>query len=350
MTVSRFIAISLRAVLPIFLAVFLGALSGAPARANDAREEGELTFFRIGNGGTSGTYYPIGGLVATAISKPPGATPCAQGGPCGVPGLLASAIASSGSVANVDAIAAGTLESGFAQADIAYWAQTGTGAFAGMPAVRDLRAIGRLYAEAMHLVTLENSGIRSVADLRGKRVSLDEPGSGTLVDARLVLDAAGMNDSDITPFHLPAAKAGAALRSGKIDAFFFVGGFPAPLVSQLSAQARIRLVPISEDLTTQLTSDHSFFTRDAFPAGAYPGVTEPVPTLSVGAIWVTSARQDPRLIYDITRVLWNDNTMRHLAYGHPTGRRIHRNEALNGVAIPLHEGAARYYRDAGLLK
>ena len=333
------------------LAVAL-ALLAVPAAAQEVvpAREGEVSFFRIGNGSTAGTYYPIGGIIATAISNPPGGAPCAEGGACGVPGLLASALASAGSVENVENVGKGAVESGFAQADVAYWAQTGTGNFAGLPPIENLRAIANLYPEALHIVARGDAGIDSIADLRGKRVSLDEPGSGTLVDARLVLDAAGLSDADLTVMHLPATRAAAAMREGKLDAFFFVGGYPSPAISQLAGQAHVKLVPIDDAVATRLLGAETFFIRDTVPQGTYRGMEGDVATLSVGALWITRADQPDDLIYAITRVLWNDNTMRQLSYGHPIGRRILRENALKGVAIPLHPGAERYYREAGLLR
>ena len=326
------------------LALLFSAAGAAPA------EEAKLTFFRIGNGSTAGTYYPIGGIIAAAISNTPGGAPCADGGACGVPGLLASAMATAGSVENVESIGRGRLESGFAQADVAHWAQTGTGNFAGLPPIENLRAIATLYPETLHIVARADAGIHSLADLRGKRVSLDEPGSGTLVDARLVLDAAGINDADLTVMHLPATRAAVALREGDLDAFFFVGGYPAPAISQLAGQADVTLVPIDAAVAETLTGNGAFFLRGTVPQGTYRGVGADVDTLTVGALWVTSAEQPKELIHAITRVLWNDNTMHQLEVGHPIGRRIRRENALDGIAIPLHPGAERYYREAGLLK
>ena len=326
------------------LALLFSATGAAPA------DEAKLTFFRIGNGSTAGTYYPIGGIIAAAISNPPGGAPCAEGGACGVPGLLASALASAGSVENVENVGKGVVESGFAQADVAYWAQTGTGNFAGLPPIENLRAIATLYPETLHIVARADAGIHSLADLRGKRVSLDEPGSGTLVDARLVLDAAGINDADLTVMHLPATRAAVALREGDLDAFFFVGGYPAPAISQLAGQADVTLVPIDGVVAETLTGAGAFFLRGTVPQGTYRGVGADVDTLTVGALWVTSAEQPEDLIHAITRVLWNDNTMHQLEVGHPIGRRIRRENALDGIAIPLHPGAERYYREAGLLK
>lgn len=332
------------------LASALAALALLFWATGAAPQEAELTFFRIGNGSTAGTYYPIGGIIAAAISNPPGGAPCADGGACGVPGLLASAVATAGSVENVEAIGRGRLESGFAQADVAHWAQNGTGNFAGLPPIENLRAIATLYPETLHIVARADAGIKSLADLRGKRVSLDEPGSGTLVDARLVLDAAGIDDADLTVMHLPATRAAVALREGDLDAFFFVGGYPAPAISQLAGQADVTLVPIDGTVAETLTGSGAFFLRGTVPQGTYRGISSDINTLTVGALWVTSAEQPEELIHAITRVLWNDNTMHQLQVGHPIGRRIQRENALNGIAIPLHPGAERYYREAGLLK
>src|SRR6266404_2032040 len=148
------------------------ALGGLPTAAQQ-----DITFFRIGTGGTAGTYFPIGGLIANAISNPPGSRTCADGGSCGVPGLVATAVASNGSVNNVTAIAADSMQSGFVQSDVAYWAYNGTGIYDGRPKVDVLRAIANLYPESFHLVVRKGAGIKSIRDLKGKRMSLDEPGS-----------------------------------------------------------------------------------------------------------------------------------------------------------------------------
>jgi uncharacterized protein len=162
------------------------ALAASPTPAQD------ITFFRIATGGTAGTYFPIGGLIANAISNPPGSRTCSDGGSCGVPGLVATAVASNGSVANVSAIASGSAQSGFTQSDVAYWAYNASGIYDGRPKVDVLRAIANLYPESFHLVARKGAGIKTIKDLNGKRISLDEPGSGTLVDARLILAAYGL--------------------------------------------------------------------------------------------------------------------------------------------------------------
>lgn len=325
-----------------FAAVVAVALAAGTAGAQ------ELQFFRIATGGTAGTYFPIGGLLANAISNPPGSRACDEGGSCGAPGLVATAVASNGSVANVNGIKGGSLESGFSQSDVAYWAYTGTGVFEGQPAVTELRAIANLYPESIHLVARAGAGIESVADLAGKKVSLDEPGSGTLVDARLILAAWGLSESDITPEYLKPNQAADLMRDGHMDAFFFVGGFPAGAIAELASSQQITLVPLAGSEAEQVVEEYGFFAANTIPGGTYQGIAGDVQTLAVGAQWITSANQPDELVYEITKALWNQNSRQLLDSGHAKGREITLETALDGVGIPLHEGAARFYAEAGL--
>jgi TRAP transporter TAXI family solute receptor len=324
--------------------VLAAAMLAAAAAAQDVR------FFRIGTGGTAGTYFPIAGVIANAISNPPGSRACEDGGSCGVTGLVATAVASNGSAANINAINAGAMESGFAQSDVAWWAFTGTGIYDGKPRVETLRVIANLYPESVHLVARKASGIRSPADLKGKRVSLDEPGSGTLADARLILGAWGISEKDIRAEYLKPNQAADRIKDGALDAFFFVGGYPTGAISELAASgAGIDLISLAGPEAEKLRAKFRFFAEDTIPEGTYKGAGA-VKTLSVGAQWVTSTRQPDDLVYDITRALWNANTRKLLDAGHAKGRLIQERTALDGVGIPLHPGAARYYREKGMVK
>lgn len=309
----------------------------------------DITFFSIGTGGTAFTYYPVGGVIANAISKPPGSRECGEGGSCGVDNLIASAVSSRGSVDNVNAIISGLRNSGFAQSDVAYWAYTGTGTMDGQEPAKDLRTIAALFEEHIHLVALADSGINSVADLKGKRVSLDEPGSGTFVDANLILEANGLSVDDISPEALKGNAAAEALRNGKIDAFFVVAGFPTGAVVELASAADIKLVPIDGDGAKALTDEFGFFAISDIPADTYEGV-DAVSTVSVGAQWFTNANEDDELIYNITKALWNDESRKLLDVGHAKGQTITPDTALNGVGVPLHAGAEKFYKEAGLIK
>lgn len=293
-------------------------------------------FFRIGTGGTAGTYYPVGGMIANAVSQPPK--------------IIVTAQASNGSLGNVNAIAGGSLESGFSQSDVATWAQTGTGIFEGKPKVAGLRMIANLYPESIHVVVKKGSGIKSIADLKGKRVALDEPGSGTLINARLVLAAYGVKESDIKPEYIKPNQAGDKMKDGALDAFFFTGGAPAGAIAELaSAGAGIELLPIEGAAADSLRKSSSFFAVDTIPADTYKGVPG-VKTLAVGAQWVTSDKADTDTVYQITKALYSDAAQKALAAGHAKGKYITLQNAVQGVGIPFHPGAEKFYKEAGVLK
>lgn len=304
--------------------------------ATGAQAQG-MAFFRIGTGGTAGTYYPVGGMIANAVSEPPK--------------LVVTAVASNGSVANVNAIVGGSAEGGFAQADVAYWAYSATGVFDGKPKAADLRTIANLYPESVHLVVRKSLGAKTVADLKGKKVSLDEPGSGTLLNARAILAAYGVTEKDIIAEYVKPNQAAEKLKDGAIDAFFFTGGYPAAAISELSSTGGgIDLLPISGEGVAKLRKEFPFFAEDTVPAGTYKDIGE-VKTLAVGAHLVTSAKVSDEVVYAITKGLWSDKTRAVLDVGHAKGKSIRKETALAGVGgVPLHPGAAKFYKEAGLLK
>jgi len=312
-----------------------------------AQNEEEMQIFRIGTGGVAGTYYPIGGMIAHAISNPPGDRPCNQGGSCGPPGLVVIAQSSNGSVANVKGIQHGNLESGFVQADIAYWAFNGSGPFSKGPPIRELRSIANLYPESIHIVVRKDSGIKQVRDLVGKRVSLDEPGSGTLIDAELVLKEYGISRNDLEVKFMKPDLAMERIRDNKLDAFFIVAGYPTKAVARLAGESGVRILPIVGAEAERLISRYRYFSRNEIPTGVYPGVSR-VKTLAVGAQWLVSLSTDAELVYQITKSLWHQNSRQLLDNGHGKGRFILLETALEGLAVPLHPGARRFYDELGM--
>lgn len=318
------------------LAIVAACVLAAEARADSELRADEVSFFRIGTGGAGGTYYPIGMLLAHPLSG-------------AVPGLFAVAETSNGSISNVRMIGSRQLEAGLVQADIAYWAYTGTGPFKGEPPIETLRAVANLYPESIHIVARKGSGIRTVRDLRGRRVSLDEAGSGTIVDARIVLDAYGLAESDLSPEYVKPNLAIEKMAQGGLDAFFFVGGYPAPSIAAAAESGGIVLVPIDGAQANEVVARYRFLTKNVFPAGIYrtPRAT---PTLEVGAQLLVSAALPDNLVFEVTRALWQKETLHALARGHPKGAQIRQETALKGIAIPLHPGAERYYRAAGILQ
>ncbi len=303
------------------------AASGIPAFA-------QQQFFRIGTGGTGGTYYPLGGIIANAISTDK---------------ANVSAVATNGSVANVNGIVGGSMESGFSQADVNSWAFNGTGIYEGKPKVEELRAIANLYPESVHIVVKKGSGIKTVADLKGKRVSIDEPGSGTLVNARAILAAFGVTEKDIKPEYLKQQQSAEKLKDGSLDGYFQTTGYPQGTLTELAATNGFDLLAIDGEARDKILAQYKFFAKDKIPDGTYKDV-KGVDTIAVGAQWVTSSKQSADLVYEITKALWSDKTRAALDSGHAKGKSIVKATALEGIGIPLHAGAEKFYKEAGLLK
>ena len=328
-------------------AIGLGIGRAAGEKAALAAED--MRFFRIGTGSTGGTYYPVGGLLAAAISNPPGSHPCEQGGACGVPGLIAVGQTTQGSVDNVTRMEAGSLESALCQADVAYWAVTGQGSFTEHGPVPGLTVISSLFPELLHLVVRRGAGIRSVKDLKGRRVSLDTEGSGSRVDALLVLAAYGLDPRKMDVVALSSSESAAAIRKDELDAFFMVAGAPVSVIEELADEHLVDLLPLAGPESELITKEYAFLAPDMIAAGTYSNIPA-TQTLSVGALWLVSAAVDAELVYAITQTLWNDTTRHLLDAGHPRAAQIRLDTALRGVSQPpLHPGAEKYYRERGML-
>ncbi|HZT88698.1 MAG TPA: TAXI family TRAP transporter solute-binding subunit [Stellaceae bacterium] len=323
-------------------ASLLLAALGAAAAAQETR------FFRIGTAATGGSFFEIGGVIASAISSPGQAPRCGHGGGCGVPGLVAVAQATQGSLENIRLVNAGQLESGFAQADLAGWAYTGSELFRKDGPMPQLRAIGSLFPETLQVVVRADSAIRGIRGLKGRRVALGGLGSGTVANARVLLAAAGLRDTDVQRKYLRPSQAVEGLRAGTLDALVIAGGAPVPAVQQLATTTPIRLLPIDGAIAEALLREFAFYRRATIPPDTYPGVADETETVGFHALWLVSAAADPALIYAITKALWNEATGRLLAGLDPLGRSVRLEDALVGLSVPLHPGAERFYREAGM--
>lgn len=321
-------------------------MAGNAAREAHAQD---LRFFRIVTGSAAGTYFPIGIALALAISNPPGSRPCERDGSCGVPGLVAVASTSEGSVANINAVAEGTADSGLAQADLVNWAFNGENLFR-RGRLDNLRVIANLYPESVHLVARQGAAIKSLRDMVGKRVSIDKPGSGTRVNAELILSAYGIRLNQLNAVEVDPGEAVELFIRDELDAFFVIGGYPVKAVSDLAELGLAELVPIAGRQAETIVRRHKFFGLDVIPGQTYPGMADHVPTLSIGAQWITSAAADAELVYQITKALWNPRNRHFLESGHEKGRSIQLTSALTGVSTPLHAGAERFYREVGVLE
>lgn len=321
----------------------LFALLAVSAAAQDAG------VFRIGTGGAQGTYFPIGRLIAEAIGQRPLGQGCEAREGCGIKGLIAVAQVSNGSVANVGALAAGKIEAALAQSDVAYWAQRGEGAFAAEKRFAGLRAIAHLYPESIHVAIRRDAGAGRIKDLRGLRIGIDEPGSGTLLNSLAVLAGHGITEKDVRAEYVKPHIAMERIREKRLDGFFIVAGWPTPAVSDFVSSMGGTLIPILPPEADAIRAANPFLSVGTIPAEAYPGVSA-TPTLEVGALLVVSDQHDPEMIYKVTRELWSDRSLGILRHGHPKGAMLRREMALSGIGIPLHPGAERYYREAGILR
>jgi uncharacterized protein len=307
----------------------------------------ETRFFRIGAASTGGSFFEIGGVVAAAISSPVEGSACATGGGCGVPGLVAVAQATQGSIENLRLINAKQLESGFAQADLAAMAYSGTGPFAEDRPMPQLRAIASLVPEALHVVVRADSSIQSIADLAGKTIAVGESGSGTAINAKVLLAAAGIGDGDAVRKNLRPAQAAEEMQAGTLDALILAGSYPVPAIQELAATIPVRLLPVSGPIATKLEKEFSFYGAAAIPAGTYRHVDTDTPSVGFFALWVVDANADADLIHDIIRAVWSEGAAKLFAGIDPIGKQIKLANALNGVSLPLHPGAERFYREAG---
>ena len=245
-------------------------------------------------------------------------------------------------------VAAGQIESGIAQSDIVSWAYAGTGIFAAEEPLKNLRAIASLFPESLQLVVRDDSAIHTLRDLRGKHISLGQPASGTVADARVVLAAAGLTEKDITAEYLRPGVAANNVKDGTLDGFFIIGGVPVPAVRDLAAETPVRLIPVDDDVLAKMRESSTSYRRSVIPSGTYPGISLETPSIGFDALWIVSADAPDDLIYAITKALWNEATQRLLDARDPLGKQVRLEGALDGLSIPLHPGAKRFYREAGL--
>jgi len=324
--------------------LILAAAAGLMVAASAATSQ-EMRFWRIGTGGAGGTYFPIGGLIANAISSPPGSRSCDEGGTCGVPGLVAIAVSTNASVANVNAIHAGQLDAGLAGAQSVVQGYKGEGKFAG-DAKTNIRVIANLYPEDMHLVLAKGTSLNSLKDLAGMRVGVASAGSGTQVSVRMILEHYKI---DAKEFELGLGQSTQRLADGQLDAFFYAGGTPFAALIQLGSTKGFELYKFSDDERVAINKIIPYYVESMIPAGVYENVLEDTPTVAVNGQLITSVEQPDDLIYEITKALWSKKTRGLLDKGHSKGKAIRLETALTGVLIPLHPGAAKYYKEVGMI-
>lgn len=330
--------------------LLFAAATGAALLAASVVHAQTPSFFRIGTGGAGGTYFPIGGSIANAISNPPGSKPCEDGGSCGVPGLIAIAQSTNASVQNNAAVQSGELEAGMTAADTLLTMYKGVGDFEGK-AHDKLRVLANLFPEDLHLVLPKGATLDGLGDLAGKRVGIAQAGSGTQVAVLQMLEAYGVTRDNMEEAELNNSQSADRLADGQLDAYFYAAGWPVAAMVQLSSTKGMNLYSFSEEELTKISEIIPSYIPSKIPGGVYEGVDNDTLTPAVSAMLVVSADQPDDLIYEITKALWNDNTRKLLDNGHAKGKQILPETALAGVAglgVPLHPGAEKFYQEAGL--
>ena len=289
------------------------------------------TFISIATGGTGGTYYPLGGGIAEIITRI-------------VPDFQVTSETGNASAANIMLIGTRQVEMALVQNDVAYWASRGILPF--REKVENIRAVASLYPEHLHCITLKDSGINDIMDIRGKRVSVGAPESGVLGDVAAVLKAAGLKYSDMSTDFLDFNSTTRRFKEGQLDVGFVVAGYPTSSITDLAATHEIDLVNFNEDFMTVLLAEHPFFVKGVIPAGTYQGIDRSVQTPAVLAMLVCDAALPQDVVYRFTRALWEN--VSDLQKVHEKAKYITLDTAMDGISVPVHPGAAQFYAEKGM--
>jgi TRAP transporter TAXI family solute receptor len=313
----------------LIVSLFLSACSKeAGNEANQSAETETPKFISLLTGGTGGTYYPLGGAFANIISEETG--------------IETNAETSGASAENLTTLKDGNAEIAFTQTDIASYAKDGKQMFEGGK-VDNVQAIGTLYRETVQIVTTKKSGIKSIEDLKGKKVSVGAPGSGVVPNAEQILEVYGMTFADIERKDLSFDESTAGIQDGTIDAAFVTAGTPTGAVEGLSATEDIVILPIAQDKIDALIDKYPYYIQDEVPKGTYK-LAETVPTVAVQAMLVVRKDLSEDLVYDITKAIFENLDQ----VTHAKAKMIKAENALRGVGIEVHPGALKYFEEKGI--
>ena len=310
------------------IAVIMAAMMGLSLASCGGTSGTKMT---MGTGGTSGTYYGYGGVLGQYIKNKAG--------------INVTVVSTDGSKANIQGIDAGNYQLGTVQSDVMAYAWEGTRSFETEGKIDSFRAVAGLYAEAVQLVTMDPS-IKSVADLKGKSVSIGAPGSGVYFNAIDVLTAAGLTEADISAQYQSFADSADALKDGKIDAAFIVAGPPTPAITELCTSNAAYLVPIDGDIADKLMADCPFYTVHTIPAGTYQGQAEDVDTVTVKATLIVNADANEEDVYNLTAAIFDNAEA--ITAENAKGAELSIENATSGMTVPFHPGAAKYFAEKGV--
>lgn len=294
-------------------------------------KSGETENIILATGGTTGTYYSLGGSIAQLFNSQ-------------LDSVNVTAQSTGASIENCRLLGDGEAEIALLQNDILDYAYNGTESFEGSK-IENLRAVATLYPEVIQIVG--NPDIKTVADLAGKKVSVGAAGSGTEANARQILEATGLTYDDIKPSYLSFSESADAFKDGQIDAFFVTAGVPNASIQDITAQHDISILAVGSDISAKLLEKYPFYIEFTIPGGTYTGVDDDIDTVAVLAVLATNAEEPEETIYDLTKTLFDN--LDELAGSHAKGKEIQLEKATEGLSIPFHPGAEKYFKEAGTL-
>jgi TRAP transporter TAXI family solute receptor len=322
--------------------VGLMACSESNEPAQSAAAPAETTpsdqFVTIGTGGVTGVYYPTGGAICRLVNQKRSEH-----------GIRCSVESTGGSVYNINTIRAGELDMGVAQSDWQYHAYNGTSKFKESGAFKELRAVFSVHPEPFTVVARADAGITTFDDLKGKRVNIGNPGSGQRATTEVLLAAKGWSTADFAlASELKASEQSKALCDNKIDAMVYVVGHPSGSIKEATTSCDSVLVDVSGTGVDQLITDNSFYRKAIIPGGMYSGNDSDVGTFGVGATFVSSTAVPDEVIYNVVKAVFeNFDAFRKF---HPAFANLKKEEMISdSLSAPLHPGAEKYYKEAGLL-
>ncbi|CAK7032989.1 MAG: hypothetical protein DELT_00438 [Desulfovibrio sp.] len=310
--------------------MFLAAVAASVVLCFSGVGHAAKSYVSIATGGTSGTYYPIGGAIAAAVTK--GSD------------IQATAETGNASVANINLVAQGEIEVAFVQNDIAFWAYNGQLMF--KSPLKNVRAVASLYPEHVQLILDAKANVKTITDLKGKRVGIGAAGSGVEGDVQAIFQVAKMTYKDINANFLDFGATTNRFKDNQIDAGFVVAGFPTASVMDLALTKDITLMDFSDEFLAELAKAHPYFVPSEIPAGTYHKIDKTVKTPAVMAILVTHDKTPEDVIYKFTKAMFENIDAIHAS--HAKGKEINLKTALDGLTVPLHPGAAKYYKEKGL--
>ncbi|TCK02372.1 TAXI family TRAP transporter solute-binding subunit [Marinobacterium mangrovicola] len=295
-------------------------------------------FITIGTGGVTGVYYPTGGAICRLVNKDRAEH-----------GIRCSVESTGGSVYNINTIRAGELDMGVAQSDWQYHAYNGTSQFEEAGPFKELRAVFSVHPEPFTVVARADAGIKTFDDLKGKRVNVGNPGSGQRGTMEVLMDAKGWTMDDFTlASELKAAEQSKALCDNKIDAMVYTVGHPSGSIKEATTSCDSVIVEVAGPTVQMLVDENPFYRVATIPGGMYNGTDEDVQTFGVGATFISSSNVDANLVYHTVKAVFeNFDTFKKL---HPAFANLKKEEMISdGLSAPLHEGAIKYYKEAGLM-